>query len=326
MSYLMLIAGFVVLAATGDFLVHGAVLLANRFGISPLIIGLTIVAFGTSAPELVVSLQAALTGSGSLAIGNVVGSNITNVLLVLGLPAMIRATMSDEKHMGRNVAFMLGASFLFAALCWTGPLQFWHGAVLVVLLMLFLGDSYRLAFGNGRNNLEYAEEAEELIKETGAASKSLPLTVLLIVIGIIGLPLGAKMTVDGASEIAANLGVSEAAIGLTAVALGTSLPELVTTISCAVRGHGGMAFGNVLGSNMFNVLAVMGFTTLVTQVPVPETVLHLDIWVMLATAVLIVPFALGKARLSRGMGFAFVLAYVSYIVLVLTPQLGHAAH
>lgn len=320
----MLIAGFVVLAATGDFLVHGAVLLANRLGISPLIIGLTIVAFGTSAPELVVSLQAALTGSGSLAIGNVVGSNIANVLLVLGLPAVIRAATCSEKHMERNVAFMLGASFLFAALCWFGPLKFWHGALLFLLLLLFLFDSYRLTFGNGRKNLEFAEEAEELIKETGAASKSLPLTILLISVGIIGLPLGAKMTVDGASEIAANLGISKAAIGLTAVALGTSLPELVTTISCTLRGHGGMAFGNVLGSNMFNVLAVMGVTAMVTQVPVPQSVLHLDIWIMLGTALLIAPYALNKLCMTRIHGLFFVGAYIAYILLVLAPQLSHA--
>lgn len=324
MSYLMLIAGFVVLAATGDFLVHGAVLLANRYGISPLIIGLTIVAFGTSAPELVVSLQAALTGSGSLAIGNVVGSNIANVLLVLGLPAIIRAATCSEKHMERNVAFMLGASFLFAALCWFGPFQFWHGALLFTFLLLFLFDSYRLAFGNGRDNVEFAEEAEELIKETGEASKSMPLTILLIVIGIVGLPLGAKMTVDGASQIAASLGISKTAIGLTAVALGTSLPELVTTISCTLRGHGGMAFGNVLGSNMFNILAVMGITAMVAPVPVPDSVLHLDIWVMLGAALLVAPYALNKLCMTRTHGILFVLAYIGYIALVLAPQLSHA--
>ncbi|PLX35546.1 MAG: sodium:proton exchanger [Hyphomicrobiales bacterium] len=324
MSYLMLIAGFVVLAATGDFLVHGAVLLANRLGISPLIIGLTIVAFGTSAPELVVSLQAALTGSSSLAIGNVVGSNIANVLLVLGLPAIIRAATCSDKHMERNVAFMLGASFLFAGLCWLGPLHFWHGALLFTLLLVFLLYSYSLAFGNGRNNVEFAEEAEELIKESGEASKSMPLTLLLIGIGIIGLPLGAKMTVDGASEIAATLGVSKAAIGLTAVALGTSLPELVTTISCTLRGHGGMAFGNVLGSNMFNILAVMGVTAMVANVPVPDAVLHVDIWVMLGTALLVAPYALNKLCMTRVHGVMFVLAYMAYIALVLAPQFGHA--
>ena len=322
MSYLMLIAGFAILASAGDFLVRGAVLLADRLGIPPLIIGLTIVAFGTSAPELFVSVRAVLHEAPGIAIGNVVGSNIANILLVLGLPALIKVSECSDQGVGRNVVYMLGASALFVGLCYNGPLAVGQGARLFGLLVLFLADSTRIALNNGNGPSEFEEEANELIGESQAVSKSLTLTFLLIVVGVVGLPIGAHLTVSGASQIAASLGISNAAIGLTAVALGTSLPELVTTLSCTLRGHGAMAIGNILGSNLFNILAVMGVTAMLAPVPVHEAILRIDLWVMLAAALVITPFALGKLRLTRFPAALFVLAYIAYTVFVLAPKNG----
>jgi len=322
MSYLMLIAGFAILASAGDFLVRGSVLLADRLGIPPLVIGLTIVAFGTSAPELFVSIRAVLHDAPGIAIGNVVGSNIANIFLVLGLPALIKTSECNDQGVGRNVAYMLGATLLFIALCFFSPLVFWQGALLFLLLVLFLADSARLALNNGTGRSDFEEEANELIGEAGTVSKSLALTFLLILVGIIGLPIGTHLTVNGASDIAAALGVSKAAIGLTAVALGTSLPELVTTISCTYRGHGAVAIGNILGSNLFNILAVMGVTSMLAPVPVPDSILQIDLWVMLAAALIITPYALGKACLTRLPAALFLIAYVAYIVFALAPKNG----
>ncbi len=320
MSYLMLIAGFALLASAGDFLVRGSVLLADRLGIPPLIIGLTIVAFGTSAPELFVSVRAVLENAPGIAIGNVVGSNIANIFLVLGLPALIKVSDHADQGVARNVVFMLGASVLFIALCYYGPLAFWQGALLFFLLVLFLLDSARVALSNGSGHSDFEEEANELIGETGPASKSFTLTVILIVAGVVGLPIGAHLTVSGASDIAAALGISNTAIGLTAVALGTSLPELVTTISCTLRGHGAMAIGNILGSNLFNILAVMGITAMLAPIPVHDEILRVDLWIMLAAAIIIVPFALGKMRLTRFPAALFVIAYIAYTIFVLAPK------
>ncbi len=322
MAYLTLIIGFAVLASAGEFLVRGSVLLADRLGVSPLIIGLTIVAFGTSAPEMVVSIGAVIEGKPGIAIGNVVGSNIANILLVLGLPAMIKASHSNDAGISRSLAYMLGASVLFIALCFYGTFGFWQGALLFSLVIVFLVDSARQATIEGSAAAEYEEEAQELIGGVKEASKSIWLVMLLILVGVAGLPVGAHMTVSGASEIAAAMGISNAAIALTAVALGTSLPELVTTISCTLRNHGSMAFGNILGSNIFNILAVMGATAMLGPIPVPEAFLRVDLWVMLGAAIVIIPFALGRATLTRLPAAGFLIAYLVYVVFALTPNGG----
>lgn len=319
MAYVMLIAGFAVLVVAGDFLVRGAVALASRLSIPPLLIGLTIVAFGTSAPELVVSLRAALSGIPDIAVGNIVGSNITNVLLVMGLPALIRHMDCCGKDVNRNTLAMVGASALFAFLCWLGPLGFWQGALLFSLLLLFLFDSAMQALRTGNGAAVVDEDTAELIEESNAGLRHGITIFLALLVGLVGLPLGAHLTVDGASGVARALGVSEAAIALSAVALGTSLPELVTSIACTVRGHGSMAIGNVLGSNLFNILAVMGLTAMASPMPVPDAIIHTDIWIMLGTAVLVVPFAMGKLRLTRIPALGFVLAYIAYIMLVFAP-------
>ena len=322
MVYLGLLGGFVVLLFSGDLLVRGAVAMAVRLGIPALIIGLTVVAFGTSAPELVVSVKAALTGSPGISIGNVVGSNIANVLLVLGLPALIAPTNCNQPFIGRNTIYVVAASVLFIVLCFYGPLALWHGAILFTLIILFLIESGRRA-GNSRSNAALFEEAEEEVDNIDGVAglpESKLVTLGFIVAGLVGLPTGAHLIVENGTAIAMDFGVSEAAIGLTLIALGTSLPELATTLSAAMRGHAGLAVGNVLGSNLFNLLAIMGVTAMLAPVPIPVTFLEFDLWVMLAATVIIVPFALSKGIITRVPAAAFVVAYVAYITFVFVPH------
>ena len=320
MVYVMLIAGIAMLLFCGDLLVRGAVALAVKLDIPALVIGLTIVAFGTSAPELVVSLRAALSGAPGIAIGNVVGSNIANVFLVLGLPALICATNCDQPFIRRNMLYVLGASLLFISLCFYDPLTFWHGIVLFALMIAFLIESGRRAAKRSDPAAAIGNEAIELIDGV----QGLPVQGFgimgCIVAGLIGLPLGAQMTVTSASGIAENFGVSEATIGLTIVALGTSLPELATTVSAALRKQAGLALGNVLGSNLFNILAIAGLTAMVTPVPVPDIIKQVDIWVMLGAALAITPFILRRGRITRVPGMAFVVIYIAYIFFAFTPR------
>ena len=319
MAYLMLAVGISLLLLCGDVLVRGAVALAVRLGIPSLVIGLTIVAFGTSAPELVVSLRAALAGAPGIAIGNVVGSNIANILLVLGLPAIIASTDCNQPFIRRNTLYVLGASLLFIALCFLGPLTFWHGAILFTLMVAFLIESGRRAVVRRTESTEISEEAMDFIDGVSGLPGRPFLIGLFLVIGLVGLPVGANLTVTSATQIARDLGVSDAAVGLTIVAIGTSLPELATTTAAAMRGHAGLALGSVLGSNMFNILAIMGLTAMVTPVPVPEMFFRMDLWVMLGTVIAVTPFAMSKGHISRWPGAVFVLCYVSYLVMVYAP-------
>lgn len=320
MSYILLIAGLAILVLAGDLLVRGAVGLANRLGIPSLIIGLTIVAFGTSAPELFISVQAALAGSPGIALGNVVGSNIANVLLVLGLPAMIAAMGCNQKLVKRNLSLMIGVTILFILLCWTGTLVFWHGVLMVGLLVLFLGASARRAMKQREASL-----AELGLEEVEGGPQSAPLALGLALGGLAGLPFGAHLTIEGAREIALGWGVSEDAIGLTVVALGTSLPELAATVMAAIRNESAIAVGNVIGSNLFNILAVMGITALVVPVPVPASMLDLDLWVMLFCSLLILPYILARAEIGHLSGLVFTALYIAYVAVVLGGRAGAMA-
>ncbi len=320
MNYLLLVAGIALLLFCGDLLVRGAVALAVKLHLPALVIGLTIVAFGTSAPELVVSLRAALAGSPGIAIGNVVGSNIANVFLVLGLPTLIAATNCDQPFIKRNMLYVLGASVIFITLCFLDPLTFWHGAILFALMIAFLVESGRRAARRPDPEAIIGEEALELIDGVSGLPNQRFGIIGCLAAGLIGLPLGAQLTVSSAAAIAQTFGVEEAVIGLTVVALGTSLPELATTLSAAYRGHCGLALGNVLGSNLFNILAIMGLTAMVVPVPVPEFIKQVDIWVMLAAALAITPFVLRRGQITRLPGLAFVAVYIAYIIFVFMPR------
>jgi cation:H+ antiporter len=310
-SFLMLLAGMAFLMVAGDYLVRGSVGLAARAQINPLIIGLTVVAFGTSAPELFVSLQAAFDGVSGIAIGNVVGSNIANVLLVMGAPALLAALHCSERGIGASLAVMLLLSVLLMAFMATGTLTRIEGAVLLLVMAGYLGWQIRRAVKDPAHLVTGHEEDPD-IAPPATTSK----IVLYIVTGLIGLPLGAWMTVSGASEIARMFGASETAIGLTVVAIGTSLPELVTSVMAAWRKSGAVAIGNVVGSNIFNIGFILGLTSLVLPLQVDERVIHVDMWVMLAASALVVALAHWNRPIGKMGGVAMLTAFAVYIVTV----------
>ncbi|TLP48334.1 calcium/sodium antiporter [Cohaesibacter sp. CAU 1516] len=311
MMYLHLVGGLLLLLIAGDLLVRGAIALATRLGIPPLIIGLTIVSFGTSAPELIISLRAAFEGAAGIAIGNVVGSNITNILLVLGMPALIRMTQCTENGVRSSTVFMMTISIVFTALCWQGVLDITAGIILLSLLAFFL--SWTVWTSRKQKGEPCDLMDDDMLDE---APSSLGLAVLFTVVGIIGLPIGGNFTIDGATAIARTWGVSEATIGLTVVALGTSLPELVTTLVAAIRNQGAVAIGNVVGSNIFNILAIMGLTATIIPIRVPSEVIDFDLWIMLASSALMLPVALLRMNITRMRGIAMLIAYATYIAVV----------
>ena len=303
---LLILGGLALLVVGGDFLVRGAVALALRLGIAPVIVGLTVLAFGTSAPELIVSVAAALGGQPGIALGNVVGSNIANVLLILGATAVIAPVLSSDAELKRSWLWAVGAELLLIALCFAGPLMWWHGAILLAALAVLLSGQLRRARqGKG--------EAPEL--EVGAAG---PRKIALwLVIGLVALPIGAKILVAGASDIARSFGISEAVIGLTLVAIGTSLPELAASLASALRGRADMALGNVIGSNIFNILAIMGITAFFGPLPVPAEMLRVDLWFMLATTLLVGPFLIRHIAIGRLTGAALLAVYAGYTLWLL---------
>lgn len=309
-SFLMLIAGMALLMVAGDYLVRGAVGLAASFKINPLIIGLTVVAFGTSAPELFVSLQAAWNGVSGIAIGNVVGSNIANVLLVLGAPALLAALHCSEKGIGASLFIMVVLSVMLMAFMATGTLSRIEGAALLVVMFGYLAWQVRRAIKDPEHAMP-SHEGEEIAPPDSAVK-----IAAFITGGLIGLPLGAWLTVSGASEIARMFGASETAIGLTVVAIGTSLPELVTSVMAAWRKSGAVAIGNVVGSNIFNIGFILGLTSLVLPLHVDDRVIHVDMWVMLATSALIVALAHWNRPIGKLGGMAMLAAFALYIVTV----------
>lgn len=315
MSALMLLAGLVLLVIAGDALVRGAVAAAEKLHIPHLIIGLTIVALGTSAPELVVSLEAALKGAPGLAIGNVVGSNISNLLLVLGLPAIFSPMLLHSDGIRRALVFMLLVSFALFGLMLDGTLSRLDALMLLTALVGYLGYSGWEA-SKARGGAMASAQIEELNEELNTAGLSINRILLLTGFGIVGLAFGGKMTTDGALGVAAWLGVADTAVGLTIVALGTSLPELAAGTAAALRKQGSVAIGNVLGSNVFNILGILGLTGLVIPLQVPATILDFDIWYMIAAGLPLLPVAFITRKLGRWLGLGMSVFYLVYIVLV----------
>ena len=283
---------------------------------APAIEHATVVAIGTSAPELLISVKAAIEGSPGIALGNVVGSNIANVLMVLGVPAVIAPMAACGSDAHRNLYFMIIATLLFSALMLTGVVPFWGGLLLVAVAALMIGDSLRLGLRARAEALRLGDDADaaELADLEDADPNMAPWKIgALLVAGIVGLPLGADFLVGGARGIALSIGISEAVIGLTLVAIGTSLPELATTIVAAMRRQTDVAIGNVLGSNIFNITAIIGAAALVAPLPVPAEILYRDIWVMAAASALLVPFVLLCKPIGRIAGICFLAAYTFYL-------------
>ena len=309
--------GLVILLMAGDLLVRGAVNLALRLGIPALLVSLTVVAFGTSAPELLISVQAVLDGVPGLALGNVVGSNTANILLVLGVPALISRLHTASYDTRQDYLTMIGVTFFFIGLCFAAPLTWWHGILLLLVLAGILWSQARQAMAHRRAS-KAAEEEEEEEDVEGADPTMAGLKIAaFVILGLIGLPLGASLFVDSSVEIAKMFGVSDSVIGLTLVAAGTSLPELATTVVAALRRQADVALGNVIGSNIFNLLAIMGVTVMFGPVPVVFPFLAFDLWAMLGASLLLIPFVFSRKRdLTRRWGFGLSVLYVAYLIMV----------
>lgn len=310
MMYLYIAIGFVLLLGGAEFLVKGSVGLARRFGVSPLVIGMTVVALGTSAPEFVVSLDAALEDAAGIATGNIIGSNIANILLILGVTALIKPIKGDPETVLRDGIILLTCSAVFTALCWVGVLDLMAGGILFTMFVAFLGYSYwRERHGD---DPAVAELHEHEADEIEAPDNPLLLTLMTLG-GIAAVVYGAELLVNGGTEVARIYGVSEEVIGLTMIAIGTSLPELAASGMAAVRGHTDVALGNVIGSNLFNILGVLGAVAMIQPLPVAEQLLNFDLWVMMAATILLVPFMVTRWKLSRFEGAIFVAGYAAYI-------------
>ena len=299
-------AGLAMLFFGAEWLVKGSVTIANKLRMSQLVIGLTIVAFGTSTPELAVSISSATKGISDVALGNVVGSNIANIGLILGLSAFIAPIAVSRKTLRKEVPLMIGISFLLLAVSIDGSISFYDGILFVGGILIFTIFSYKTT------RKEVVETVISNEKNDSSFSKS----IILIVIGLILLTVGAFFTVDNAVIIAKEIGLSERIIGLTLVAVGTSLPELITSIVAAKRGHTDISVGNILGSNIFNILAILGISSSITAISVNDS-MWTDYVFMILFAVILLPIIKTGLRIGKIEGILLVAGYVGYTAFLI---------
>ena len=326
-NLLLFFGGLVGLVLGANLLVRGASKLALSFGISPLVVGLTIVAFGTSAPEVAVSVGAVLDGNPDIAVGNVVGSNIFNVLFILGVSALITPLVVNLQLIRQEVPIMIGASLLLLALGLDGKLSFWDGAFLFVLLVVY---TVFLVVQSRRETKAAQADYDAEIKPApaGAWDAKLPAQLLLIAAGLVALVLGSDWLVTASIAFAKQIGVSDLVIGLTIVAAGTSMPEVATSITAAIKGERDIAVGNVVGSNTFNILGCLGLSGLVAGdlgLVMPASLLAFDIWVMLAVALACLPVFMTGREIARWEGGVFVAYYAAYVAYLILAAQQHAA-
>jgi len=305
-SWILLLAGFVLLVLGGDWLVRGASNLALRLGISPLVIGLTVVAFGTSAPELAATIASSLQGAPDLGIGNVLGSNVANVGLILGASAALAPIATNTTFLQRDVPLAIGTMLLLVPLTLDGRLGRIDGLILLAILAAYL--TYLVRFDPDAINEEVPESAGE--------SPPLVPAIGRVLVGLSFLVLGADLVVRGGVEIAAQLGVPERIVGLTLVAFGTSLPELATSIAAAARRQGDMILGNIAGSNLFNVLAVLGVTASGTTLPVQLGDITIDLLVAVGFSAFLLPVMAARGNLGRTAGVVLLTGYLTYMILL----------
>lgn len=314
-TLLQMLGGLIILVAGAELLVRGSVGTALRFGLTPLLIGLTIVAFGTSTPELVVSIQAASNGSDDIALGNIIGSNISNIALILGIAALIQPLKVQTSIIRKDVPILLGTSLLLVFFLMDGVISQLEGFIFFMGVVVFTVASIRMA--KMETSVEVKTEYEDVVPK-----KSLPLglNVVMIVGGLGLLILGAKWLVDGAIEIASSIGMSQAVVGLTIVAVGTSLPELATSVMAALKKEGDIAIGNVVGSNIFNILCILGITAMI--LPVSQGgITTIDILLMLGLTLLLLPILRSGyivSRIEGGVLLTIYIVYTAYLVLVTT--------
>ncbi|WP_432254916.1 calcium/sodium antiporter [Limimaricola sp. AA108-03] len=310
--WLSLVAGLVLLVLGGEFLVRGAVRVAERLGVSPLVIGLTLVGFGTSTPELVTSVQAALKGVPGIAYGNVVGSNIANILLIMGGAALITPIAVASAALRRDGAVMVAVTLSFAALGLLMPLGVAVGAAFVTALALYIYMAFRQeSRGAVREKADATQSADPALAPDGTTS--LPVSLLTALGGLALVVYGGYLLVEGATTLARSFGISETVIGLTVVAIGTSLPELVTSVMAAIRKQADMAFGNIIGSNIYNILGIAGVTAMVSPGNVPTEILSFDNLVMIAASLAVVGLAWTGLRISRREGALLLAGYAIYL-------------
>ena len=314
LSFVMLVIGFVLLVWGADKFVEGASALARKMGVSPLLVGLTIVAFGTSMPELAVSVTAALRGANEIAVGNVVGSNIFNLLVVAGLSAVICPLVMDKMLLRRDWPLSsFAAVLLLVAIAPDHVIARWEGAVLLVIFAVILSRQIKAAL-NDRAQLAAAEA--EAAEEAAEMTKSPVMIWVNIVLGLACIVLGGQLAVNGATGIARMFGLSETLIGLTIVAIGTSLPELVTSIVAARKGQNEIAMGNVIGSNLFNILLILGVSAVITPIPVQATSIIDCLFLITISVVFYLPARKGKlGRLPGAVMAAMYVAYTAYLIM-----------
>lgn len=326
MIALKLIIGLVLLVVGAEALVKGASKIAIAIGITPLVVGLTIVAFGTSSPELAVSVMAVTAGNPDISVGNVVGSNIFNVLFVLGLCSVILPLVVAQQLIRLDVPVMIGLTLLLVLLCYDGRLAAWEGMILVAI-----GTAYTVYIIRESRKETDKEVLEEYQEEYGQDKKDpeirIWLSLIFVVVGLALLILGSRWLVESAVHIAQSLGVSDLIIGLTIIAIGTSLPEVATSVVASLRGERDIAVGNVVGSNIFNIVLILGVASIVSVdgIPISESALRFDLPVMTAVAVACLPIFFTGRRLDRWEGGIFLVYYVCYTIYLILASQKHAS-
>ncbi|MDG1286100.1 MAG: calcium/sodium antiporter [Rickettsiales bacterium] len=309
-TFALLAGGLILLIGGGEILVRGAIALAKNLGISAAVIGLTILAYGTSAPELVVSLESALDGHADMAIGNVVGSNISNTLLILGVTALFYPLTLDKGLLKPDGYVLLIVSVLFWIFAQSGQISQLEGGLFIIMLLAYTYYTFTQGKKDGFSEIE-----AELEDEMGGADLSQPRAIIYTVIGLIVMVLGGKLLVNGGVQAATALGVSEGVIGLTIIAIGTSLPELATSLIAARKGQAGMAVGNVLGSNLMNIFGIVGFTAMIQPLDVLPVFLTNDIPLLIACSILLVFGIWQGCKLGRIAGSVGTIAFIGYIAV-----------
>ncbi len=305
-------AGLALLMLGGELLLRGGVALAKRLGIQPLLIGLTVVACATSMPELMVTLTAGFEGLPDIGVGNIVGSNIANILLILGAAALIHPIAAPRGLVKRDGMVMLSATVMFTVLAWLSPMTWLHGALFLALLAGYLWWSYTLECH--KSEPDPGAETTEALEQ---APESFWVALLLVAGGVVGLFVGSELLIEGAVFLARLGGVSDAVIGLTLVAIGTSLPELAASMVAAMRRHTDIAIGNVIGSNIFNILGIFGVLAVVHDFRISIEILRIDNWILLATTLLLLVVLASGYRIGKGIGLAFLALYAGFIMLQL---------
>ncbi|HCE2999824.1 calcium:proton antiporter [Vibrio parahaemolyticus] len=307
----LLIVGLVLLVWSADKLVFGSAAIARNVGISPLVIGMTILAMGSSAPEMMVSATAAWDGKTDTAVGNVLGSNIANIALILGITALIKPLSISSAVIRRELPLMIAVTVLAGILLWNSHLGFYEGVLLFVLFGAFLFAMLQISRKEQKSGDAFLEDQESEIPQ----GVSNPKAIMWVVIGLILLPLAASLLVDNAVIIAKHFGMSDLVIGLTIIAIGTSLPELAASLAGVLKGEDDMAVGNIIGSNVFNILAVMGLPGIINPSTLSEYAMGRDFWVMLGVSLLLVAMCLGKSRsINRLEGAILFTCFLGYQV------------